>query len=111
MSKKRGLKKKQKTLKSILFFLSILILTGTSIYLYQKNTDQEIILKEKSEKVKIREEQEQFVKDHKEDLNTIKTLKQEILGQQHKLEEYQNQIANFTDQLIKNKEKLEELES
>ena len=51
------------------------------------------------------------MKDHKEDLNTIKTLKQEILGQQHKLEEYQNQIANFTDQLIKNKEKLEELES
>ena len=34
------------------------------------------------------------MKDHKEDLNTIKTLKQEILGQQHKLEEYQNQIAN-----------------
>ena len=109
MSKKK--KQIRKTFLPILFLFSILILIGTSVYLYQKNTDQETLLKEKQDELKIKEEQEQFVKDHKEDLNTIKTLKQEILGQQQKLEEYQNQIANFTDLLIKNEKKLEELES
>lgn len=109
MSKKK--KQKRKMFLPILFLFSILILIGTSVYLYQKNTDQETLLKEKQEELKLKEEQEQIVKDHKEDLNTIKTLKQEILGQQHKLEEYQNQIANFTDLLIKNEKKLEELES
>lgn len=109
MSKKK--KQKRKMFLPILFLFSILILIGTSVYLYQKNTDQETLLKEKKEELKLKEEQEQFVKDHKEDLSTIKTLKQEILGQQHKLEEYQNQIANFTDLLIKNEKKLEELES
>lgn len=104
-------KRKKKKFKEILILFSIFILTGTSIYLYQENTYQETVLKEKSEKLKIREEQEQFVKEHKEDLNTIKTLKQEILGQQHKLEEYENQIVNFTDILIKNQDKLEKLES
>lgn len=104
-------KRKKNKLKVYLTILTILILTGTSIYLYQENTYQETILKETQEKLKIRKEQEQFVKVHKEDLNTIKSLKQEILGQQHKLEEYQNQISNFTEILIKNKEKLEELES
>ena len=101
----------RKTFIPILFLFSILILIGTSIYLYQKNIDQETLLKEKQDELKVKEEQEQFVKDHKEDLNTIKSLKQEILGQQQKLKEYQNQIANFTDLLIKNEEKLEELES
>lgn len=101
----------RKTFITILFLFSILILIGTSIYLYQKNIDQETLLKEKQDELKVKEEQEQFVKDHKEDLNTIKSLKQEILGQQQKLKEYQNQIANFTDLLIKNEEKLEELES
>ena len=109
MSKKK--KQKRIIFLPILFLFSILILIGTSVYLYKKNTDQETLLKEKKEELKIKEEQEQFVKDHKEDLNTIKTLKQEILGQQHKLEEYQKQIANFTDLLIKNEKKLEELES
>ena len=104
-------KRKKNKLKVYLTILTILILTGTSIYLYQENTYKETILKETQEKLKIRKEQEKFVKVHKADLNTIKSLKQEILGQQLKLEEYQNQISNFTEILIKNKEKLEELES
>ena len=103
-------KRKKNKLKSYLIILTILILTGTSICLYQENTYQETILKETQEKLKIRKEQEQFVKVHKEDLNTIKSLKQEILGQQHKLEEYGNQIASFTKVLIENQEKLSNLE-
>lgn len=95
----------------MLILFSIFILSGMSIYLYQANTYQKMRLEEKKEKLKVRQEQEQFVLEHKEDLNTIKSLKQEILGQQHKLTEYQNQIANFTDIFIKNQEKLEELES
>lgn len=104
-------KRTKKKAKKILILFSILILIGTSIYLYQENNNQKTLLKQKEEQLKIRQEQEQFVQNHKEDLNTIKSLKQEILGQQHKMEEYQNQIANFTDILIKNQEKLEELES
>ena len=101
--------KKRYILNKFLIVSSILLLC-TSIYFYQKNTKQEQTLKELEIRLEQRQEQEQFVQAHQQDLITIKTLKQEILGQQHKLEEYSNQIASFTKILIENQKKLSSLE-
>lgn len=99
MRRKKG--KKRHILNKFLIVSSILLLC-TSIYFYQKNTKQEQSLKALEIELEKRQEQEQFVQKHQQDLITIKTLKQEILGQQHKLEEYGNQIASFTKVLIEN---------
>lgn len=109
MSKK--VKKKKQKIKYFSASLGIILLLIATIYLYQENTSQEKNLNKLESKLEIRKQQEEFVSKHQEDLTTIKTLKQEILGQQHKLEEFNKQISSFTETLIKNQEKLDKLES
>lgn len=105
------IQKRKRKKKYFITYFAIILLLVTSIYLYKENTNHEKILKELELKLETRRGQEEFVSKHKGDLETIKTLKQEILGQQYKKEEYSKQISSFTDTLIKNQEKLDNLES
>lgn len=89
----------------------MILLLASSIYFYCKRNYLSQELVGLQEKLDIRKSQERFVEEHQEDLNTIKELKQEILGQQHKWGEYGRQIDEMTKILIQNQEKLDQLES
>lgn len=108
MNKKH--RKRKLKLWNIISFASIILLLISTIYLYNKNNLQDHNLKEIEIKLEEIKKQEQFIEKHKEDLETIKTLKQEILGQQHNLEELGKQIESFTEILINNQQKLDEIE-
>lgn len=98
-----------KNIKKIYLVIFIVLIVFTvSLYIVaeDKNNYLENLTTEKENITK----QKKFVNDHQNDLQIIKTLKQEILGQDNKLEEYTKQIANFTDLLIKNQKKLDEME-
>lgn len=94
-----------------LFIITIVLLLCSMFYLEFKNTSLEHSLKELEIKKENMSAQEEFVKKHKSDLDTIKSLKQEILGQEDKLQELTGQVQKFTEILIENQKKLDEMES
>lgn len=96
--------------KKIFLYVIIVSLIITSIYLYKENGDQKQHLKQLEVNLEEKIEKEQLIIKYKEDLSTIKELKQEILGQQAKLNEFNIQLTNFTETLVKNQEKLNKLE-
>lgn len=97
--------------KSMFSYITITGLIIILIFTIQGNIKQKNKLKQLEITLKENIEKEQLVIKYKEDLNTIKELKQEILGQENKLNELQAQIKNFTETLINNQEKLGKLES
>lgn len=103
-------KVKKSRIKYTIYLISIILLFITTIYFYQENINQEKTIKKLEIKLEKRKENEQLISKYQSDLETIKTLKQEILGQQKKLEEFNIQIQEFTNILIKNQEKLNVLE-
>ena len=106
-------KKKTKSLRlwNIISIIIIILFIISNIYLHNKNNYQENRLETLESKLEERNRQEEFIEKHKKDLDTIKILKQEILGQQNKLQELSKQLNSFTEILIKNQEKLDKLES
>lgn len=106
-------KKKTKSLRlwNIISIIIIILFIISNIYLYNKNNYQENRLETLETKLEERKRQEVFIEKHKKDLDTIKILKQEILGQQNKLQELSKHLNSFTEILIKNQEKLDKLES
>lgn len=106
-------KKKTKSLRlwNIISIIIIILFIISNIYLHNKNNYQENRLETLETKLEERKRQEEFIEKHKKDLDTIKILKQEILGQQNKLQELSKQLNSFTEILIKNQEKLDKLES
>lgn len=106
-------KKKTKSLRlwNIISIIIIILFIISNIYLHNKNNYQENRLETLEIKLEERKRQEEFIEKHKKDLDTIKILKQEILGQQNKLQELSKQLNSFTEILIKNQEKLDKLES
>lgn len=96
--------------KKIFLYVIIVSLIITSIYLYKENGDQKQHLKQLEVNLEEKMKKEQLIIKYKEDLSTIKELKQEILGQQAKLNEFNIQLTNFTETLVKNQEKLNKLE-
>ena len=106
-------KKKTKSLRlwNIISIIIIILFIISNIYLYNKNNYQEEYLDILETKLEERKKQEEFIEKHKKDLETIKILKQEILGQENKLQEFSKQLNSFTEILIKNQEKLDKLES
>lgn len=97
--------------KKIFLYITIIALIIISIYLCKVNRDQKQHLKQLEVNLEEKKEKEQLIIKYKEDLSTIKELKQEILGQQAKLNEFNIQLTNFTETLVKNQEKLSKLES
>lgn len=106
-------KKKTKSLRlwNIISIIIIILFIISNIYLHNKNNYQENRLETLEIKLEERKRQEEFIEKHKKDLDTIKILKQEILGQQNKFQELSKQLNSFTEILIKNQEKLDKLES
>ena len=106
-------KKKTKSLRlwNIISIIIIILFIISNIYLHNKNNYQENRLETLETKLEERQRPEEFIEKHKKDLDTIKILKQEILGQQNKLQELSKQLNSFTEILIKNQEKLDKLES
>lgn len=102
--------RKKKKLYNIILSIIILMLVISNIYIYNINNNKKIHLKELEITLKEKEEMTDFLNKHKQDLETIKQLKQEILGQQTKLEEFRKQIDSFTKTLIENENNLEKLE-
>lgn len=96
--------------KKIFLYVIIVSLIITSIYLYKESRDQKQHLKHLEVNLEEKKAKEQLIIKYKEDLSTIKELKQEILGQQAKLNEFNIQLTNFTETLVKNQEKLNKLE-
>ena len=70
-----------------------------------KKTEQIKQLKANISKI---ENEEKMIEIYKNDIKTIKELKQEILGQEQKQEEMKKQIIEFTNLIEENKEKIEE---
>ena len=70
-----------------------------------KKTEQINQLKANISKI---ENEEKMIEIYKNDIQTIKELKQEILGQEQKQEEMKKQIIEFTNLIEENKEKIEE---
>lgn len=95
--------------KKIFLYVIIVSLIITSIYLYKENVFQKQHLKQLEVNLEEKKEKEQLIIKYKEDLSTIKELKQEILGQQAKLNEFNIQLTNFTETFVKNQEKLSKL--
>lgn len=97
--------------KKIIYPTIILTLSLTNLYLYYQNNIQEQKLNQLKNEYTKNLTQEKFINEHQTSLTTIKTLKQEILGQEQKLEELSKQIQSFTKELINNQEKLNEMEN
>lgn len=97
-------------IKYIIDILLIIVLCSSAIFLTIKTNIKTAKLNELTKKELTLQKQEQFVANHQKDLLTIKTLKQEILGQEKKLVEYTEQVNKFTETLIANEKKLEEME-
>lgn len=97
--------------KKIIYSTIILTLSLTNLYLYYQNNIQEQKLNQLENEYTKTLTQEKFINEHQTSLTTIKTLKQEILGQEQKLEELSKQIQSFTKELINNQEKLNEMEN
>lgn len=57
------------------------------------------------------EEKEELVASYNEELPKIKDLKQKIMGQEYKIEEFSKQIQEVTNLLIENKNKLDKLQN
>ena len=104
-------KKKRLGLWNVISIIIIILFIISNIYLYNKNNYQEEYLDILETKLEERKKQEEFIEKHKKDLETIKILKQEILGQENKLQEFSKQLNSFTEILIKNQERLKKLES
>ena len=104
-------KKKRLGLWNVISIMIIVLFIISNIYLYDKNNYQEEYLEILETKLEERKKQEEFIEKHKKDLETIKILKQEILGQENKLQEFSKQLNSFTEILIKNQERLKKLES
>lgn len=102
--------RKKKKKYNIILSVIILMLVISNVYIYNINNNKKIHLKKLEIALKEKEEMTNFLNKHKQDLETIKQLKQEILGQQTKLEEFRKQIDSFTKTLIENEKKLEKLE-
>lgn len=107
----RKKKKKKSIFWNVISIIIILTLIISNICIYNINNHQENHLKELEKTLEEKNKQNEFINNHKQDLETIKSLKQEILGQQNKLEEFGKQIDSFTKTLIENQEKLDKLES
>ena len=54
-------------------------------------------------------EKEDMVSSYSSELPKIKELKQKIMGQENKIEEFSTQIQEVTNLLVSNKEKLDKL--
>ncbi|MGN1342206.1 MAG: hypothetical protein ACI4VL_03140 [Bacilli bacterium] len=57
------------------------------------------------------EEKEELVASYNEELPKIKDLKQKIMGQEYKIEEFSKQIQDVTNLLMENRNKLDELQN
>ena len=95
--------KKNKLIITLLIILSIIVLI--LVYMNHKKTEQIKQLKANISKI---ENEEKMIEIYKNDIKTIKELKQEILGQEQKQEEMKKQIIEFTNLIEENKEKIEE---
>lgn len=56
-------------------------------------------------------EKEDMVSSYSSELPKIKELKQKIMGQENKIEEFSTQIQEVTNLLVSNKEKLDKLQN
>lgn len=56
-------------------------------------------------------EKEDMVSSYSSELPKIKELKQKIMGQENKIEEFSTQIQEVTNLLVNNKEKLDKLQN
>ena len=56
-------------------------------------------------------EKEDMVSIYRSELPKIKELKQKIMGQENKIEEFSTQIQEVTNLLVSNKEKLDKLQN
>lgn len=56
-------------------------------------------------------EKEDMVSSYSSELPKIKELKQKIMGQENKIEEFSTQIQEVTKLLVSNKEKLDKLQN
>ena len=95
--------KNNKLIITLLIILSIIVLI--LVYMNHKKTEQINQLKANISKI---ENEEKMIEIYKNDIQTIKELKQEILGQEQKQEEMKKQIIEFTNLIEENKEKIEE---
>lgn len=96
--------------KYILCILLTITLCSATIFLTVKTNIKTKQLEDITNEELVLTKQKQFVTDHQKDLITIKSLKQEILGQEKKLAEYTDQVNKFTEILIANEKKLDEME-
>lgn len=91
-----------------LMVMCLLIILNGGLYFFRVSAKRQ--LEDVREQKMQVNSQRKFIETHNDDLVTIKELKQEILGQETKLKEFSTQIKVITEILIKNQEKLEELE-
>lgn len=100
------IKKKDYILMVIILILAILVVS--IIYLNnlkQKEIDDlNVMLQEIEEK-------EELVANYNEELPKIKDLKQKIMGQEYKIEEFSKQIQDVTNLLMENRNKLDKLQN
>lgn len=90
-----------------LMVMFLLIIVNGCLYFFRVSAKRQ--LEDIREQKLLMNNQKKFIETHNEDLETIKELKQEILGQESKLKEFSTQIKVITEILIENQKKLEEL--
>ena len=97
--------------KNYIFIVIILLLTILIIAIIYLNSLKQKEIDSLNVMLKDIEEKEELVASDSEELPKIKELKQKIMGQEYKIEEFSKQIQEVTNLLIENKNKLDKLQN